>query len=149
MRAVVQLVSQASVTVDQETTGAINDGLVVFLGIGKDDTEKDARYLVEKIAHLRIFPDGDTLMNRSILDIQGEMLIISQFTLYGDCRKGRRPSYSRAARPEQAAILYHYFIQETTHLGIRTATGRFQAMMKVSLVNDGPVTIMLDSKKPF
>ncbi len=149
MRAVVQLVSQASVTVEQETTGAIAAGLVVLLGISQDDTEKDAQYLVEKIANLRIFPDQEQLMNRSILDVAGEMLIISQFTLYGDCRKGRRPSYSKAARPEQAKALYDFFIQKTSQLGIKTATGRFQAMMKIALINDGPITIMLDSKKSF
>ena len=149
MRAVVQLVSQASVTVEKETTGAIGFGLVVLLGISREDSAKDVLYLVEKIAHLRIFPDQDKLMNRSVLEVEGEMLIISQFTLYGDCRKGRRPSYAKAAGPEQAEGLYKLFIEQAGRLGIPIATGRFQAMMQVSLINEGPVTIMLNSKKIF
>lgn len=149
MRAIIQLVSQASVTVGQDIIGTIGPGLVVLLGVSQDDSENDVQYLTEKIANLRIFPDQEKVMNRSILDIDGEMLVISQFTLYGDCRKGRRPSYSKAARPEQAEPLYNSFVKKISQLGIKTATGKFQAMMKVSLINDGPVTIMVDSKKKF
>ena len=149
MRAVIQRASEASVTVDQKITGAIGQGLVVLLGVGKNDTEKDVTYLAEKIANLRIFADDHDLMNKSLLDVGGAMLIISQFTLHGDCRKGRRPSWNSAAPPELAENLYNLFIHKVANLGITTASGVFQAMMKVSLVNDGPVTIMLDSEKTF
>lgn len=149
MRAVVQLVSEARVTIDKNVIGKIKSGLVVLLGVKLGDTEKDARYLADKIANLRIFPDADGVMNRSILDEKGEMLVVSQFTLLGDCRKGRRPSYSKAAPPEEANTLYQYFILEIEKLGIKAATGEFQAMMQVALINNGPVTILLDSEKIF
>ena len=149
MRAVVQLVSQASVTVDGEKISEIGYGLVVLLGVHKDDTPKDVRIMVEKIANLRIFPDQGKLMNLSVLDVGGEMLVVSQFTLYGDCRKGRRPSYSAAASPGLAEELYELFMAETRKLNIRVASGKFQAMMDVELVNQGPVTLMLDSTKTF
>lgn len=149
MRALVQLVSEAKVTVGNRITGAITTGLVILLGVRQGDTEKDARYLADKIANLRIFPDADGVMNRSILEEKGEMLVVSQFTLFGDCRKGRRPSYSKAAPPDEANKLYQYFIQEIEKLGIKAATGEFQAMMQVALINNGPVTILLDSEKTF
>ncbi|MBU0484322.1 MAG: D-tyrosyl-tRNA(Tyr) deacylase [Proteobacteria bacterium] len=149
MRAVVQLVSKAAVTVEGKIIGQIKAGLVVLLGINSKDTEQDAKFLADKIANLRIFPDEKKLMNLSVLDTRGDLLVISQFTLFGDCRKGRRPSYSEAAPPEMAKALYHYFIKEAEKLGIRTATGKFQAMMEVSLINNGPVTLILDSKKHF
>lgn len=149
MRAVVQLAKEASVTVGANITGSIGQGLVVLLGVSGDDTKQDAKYLADKIANLRIFPDDHGKMNRSVLDVQGELLVVSQFTLFGDCRKGRRPSYSKAAPPEKANQMYLLFIQEIKKLGIPTATGEFQAMMQVILVNDGPVTILLDSHKSF
>ena len=149
MRAVVQLVKQASVTVDDVRISEIGYGLVVLLGVHKDDTPKDAALLAEKIANLRIFPDKGKLMNLSVLDVDGEMLVISQFTLYGDCRKGRRPSYSNAAPPALAEELYEMFIRETEKRNIRVASGKFQALMDVELVNQGPVTLMLDSTKTF
>ena len=149
MRAVVQLVSRASVKVGKRTVGEIGAGLLVLLAVHKDDTQKDVSYLADKIANLRIFPDDKTLMNRSILDVDGEMLVVSQFTLFGDCRKGRRPGFSGSAPPAKAEELYQVFIDEIKKLGIPVATGEFQAMMDVSLVNKGPVTIMLDSKKLF
>ncbi len=149
MRAVVQRVSRASVSVDQEQIGAISHGLVLLLGIHRDDQETDLHWLVDKIVHLRIFEDTAGKMNRSLLDTGGAMLIISQFTLYGDCRQGRRPGYSSAARPEQAEVLYEGFIKAVQQHGIETATGRFQATMAVELVNDGPVTLLLDSAKIF
>ncbi len=147
MRAVVQLVSQASVSVDSEITGAINKGVVVLLGIGKTDQESDADYLAEKIVNLRIFPDQEKLMNKSLMDVGGEMLIVSQFTLLGDCRKGRRPSFSQAAPPDMAQNLYNHFVSKVVKLGIKTATGVFQAMMQVSLINSGPITIIIESKE--
>jgi D-tyrosyl-tRNA(Tyr) deacylase len=137
------------VTVDQEPIGAIGPGLVVLLGIHREDQETDLEWMVDKIIHLRIFEDGEGKMNRSLLDTGGAMLIISQFTLYGDCRKGRRPGYSTAARPGQAEALYERFIKAVQGHGIQTATGRFQAAMAVDLVNDGPVTLLLDSAKIF
>lgn len=149
MRAIVQLVSEASVTVDGRTTGTIKEGLVVLLGVEKDDTEKDADYLAKKIGHLRIFPDQKNLMNKSIFDVKGELLIVSQFTLLGDCRKGRRPSYSNAATSQEAKELYNYFVSQLSERGIPTQTGEFQAMMQLTLTNSGPVTIMLDSGKLF
>lgn len=149
MRAVIQLVSEAGVTVGNRTCGSINTGLLVLLGISKNDTEKDVVSIADKIAHLRIFPDEDGLMNRSVMDVGGEVLVVSQFTLFGDCRKGRRPSYSKAAPPDTAKRLYLHFIKALTDSGITCASGEFQAMMKVSLVNDGPVTIMIDSEKTF
>ncbi len=149
MRAVVQLVKKASVTIDESMVSEIGPGLVVLLGVHKNDTSRDAQILAEKIAHLRIFPDQGKLMNLSVLAVGGEMLVVSQFTLYGDCRKGRRPSYSEAAPPELAEELYEMFIRETAKLNIPVASGKFQAMMDVELVNQGPVTLLLDSAKSF
>lgn len=149
MRAVVQLVSKASVKVSGRTTGKISNGLVVLLGVSREDEEKDVKYLADKISTLRIFPDEKGLMNRSVLDVTGEILVVSQFTLFGDCRKGRRPSYSKAASPEIAQKLYLLFIAELEKRKITVATGEFQAMMKLSLTNDGPVTILVDSAKIF
>ncbi|MDH3390359.1 MAG: D-aminoacyl-tRNA deacylase [Desulfobulbaceae bacterium] len=149
MRAVVQLVKKASVTVNESVISEIGYGLLVLLGVGKNDTPGDAQILAEKIANLRIFPDQEKLMNLSVLDIGGEILVVSQFTLYGDCRKGRRPSYSAAAPPERAEELYETFIRETAKLNIPVASGKFQAMMNVQLVNQGPVTLLLDSAKSF
>ena len=145
MRVVVQRVSAASVRVENEIVSRIGRGLLVLLGISRTDTEKDADYLSEKVAHLRIFEDTDGKFNRSLLEMGGEMLVVSQFTLFGDCRKGRRPSFTQAADPERAARLYEYFVRQTTRLGVAVQTGRFQALMAVSLVNDGPVTLIIDS----
>ena len=149
MRAVVQLAQKASVSVNGAVISEIGYGLLVLLGVRKNDTPSDARMLAEKIVHLRIFPDQGKLMNLSVLDVKGQMLIVSQFTLYGDCRKGRRPSYSDAALPDQAEELYELFIKETARLGVPVASGKFQAMMDVALINDGPVTLLLDSEKSF
>jgi D-tyrosyl-tRNA(Tyr) deacylase len=146
MRAVVQRVSHARVLVDGEVTGEIGRGLLVLLGVGRSDTEEEARWLAEKIAGLRIFEDDEGKMNRGLSDIDGGMLIVSQFTLYGDCRKGRRPSFIDAAPPDLAIPLYEAFITAVKALGIPTAAGRFAAMMQVELVNDGPVTLIVDSK---
>jgi D-tyrosyl-tRNA(Tyr) deacylase len=129
--------------------GEIGQGLLVLLGVGRGDTEADAAYLAEKIVHLRIFEDAEGKMNRSLLDIGGEMLVVSQFTLYGDCRRGRRPSYSEAAPPEHARALYEYFVERARQYGPRVETGIFQEMMDVELVNVGPVTVLLDSRKQF
>ena len=147
MRALLQRVTEASVTVDQQIKGAIQPGLVVLLGIERGDGRRDCDYLLDKIVNLRIFADADDKMNLSILDIGGEMLIISQFTLCADCRKGRRPSYNDAMPPAQAKELYEYFIDQAQKTDINIASGVFQAAMQVALINDGPVTIMLDSKK--
>ena len=149
MRAVVQRVAEASVEVEGQTTGEIGAGLLVLLGVARDDGTKDADYLVEKIIHLRIFNDQEVRMNRSLVDTGGAMLVVSQFTLYGDVRRGRRPSYTDAADPEKANSLYEYFVGRARSLGLSVETGVFQAMMRVSLVNDGPVTILLDSRKGF
>ena len=149
MRAVVQRVSRAKVTVAGEVTGEIEIGLLVLLGVSEDDTHDDVNYLAEKIVELRIFPDDEGKMNRSLNDIAGQMLVVSQFTLLGDCRKGRRPSFIRAAKPESAERLYGSFIIEVQGRGIRVATGRFQTAMDVELVNDGPVTLLIDSRKEF
>ncbi|NOQ45880.1 MAG: D-tyrosyl-tRNA(Tyr) deacylase [Desulfobulbaceae bacterium] len=149
MRAVIQRVSQAQVDVDDRLVGAIGHGLLVLLGVHVNDAEKDVKWMADKVVNLRIFEDDQGLMNRSLLDIGGEMLIVSQFTLVGDCRKGRRPSWSSAAPPEPADTLYNNFVAAVDKHGIRTATGRFQAMMDVTLVNQGPVTILLDSHKTF
>ena len=148
MRAVIQLVKKASVTVDGKTVGAINKGLLVLLGVCKNDTEKEVAYMVEKIANLRIFQDPEGKMNLSVRDIGGEILAVSQFTLFGDCRKGRRPSYSQAAPPELADKLYQSFVSKMEKY-LPVKTGTFQAMMEVELINDGPVTLMLDSTKTF
>jgi len=149
MRAVVQLVSDAAVRVNGATVGSIGTGLAVLLGVHQEDTDADAAYLAEKIVNLRIFPDEKGLMNLSVREKEGELLVISQFTLFGDCRKGRRPSFARAASPERARELYEQFCGNAARWGIRVATGEFQAMMEVSLTNSGPVTILLDSRKPF
>jgi len=145
--AVVQRVASAGVSVDDHTVGEIDKGLVVFLGVAEGDGEKDADYLSDKIVNLRIFEDSNGKMNLSLLDISGEMLVVSQFTLLADCRKGRRPSFVGAAGAEQADELYEYFIKRARrHVG-KVATGQFRTMMKVSLVNDGPVTMILDSTR--
>jgi D-tyrosyl-tRNA(Tyr) deacylase len=149
LRLVVQRVKQASVQSQKETVGEIGHGLLVFLGVGQGDTEEDVGYLVEKVLHLRIFADGQSRFNHSLLDIHGSLLIVSQFTLWGDCRKGRRPSFSHSAPPEKAEPLYNLFIQKTKEAGLTVASGRFQAMMEVHLINDGPVTLLLDSQKAF
>ena len=149
MRAVIQRVSQASVTVAEETVGAIDQGLMVLLGVAQGDTSKDSAYLADKTAGLRIFEDDDGKMNRSVADIGGSILIISQFTLLGDCRKGRRPGFTDAAPPELADKLYEEYVHALRSQGVTVATGVFRANMQVSLVNDGPVTIMLDSRKQF
>ena len=146
MRAVVQRVSESSVTVDGEVVGSIGPGLMVLLGVTHEDTEKEADYLADKIINLRIFSDDAGKMNRSLLDTEGEMLVVSQFTLYGDCRKGRRPSFIQAADPDKGNALYEYFVKKVRDNGVATATGRFGAMMDVSLVNDGPVTLIVESK---
>ena len=147
MRAVLQRVSRAKVTVDGETTGEIAKGILVLLGVGSDDTEAEARQLVDKIVNLRIFDDENGKMNLSLTDVEGEMLVVSQFTLYADTRKGRRPSYIGAAAPDDANRLYEYFVAEAGRVVAKVATGRFQAMMDVELVNDGPVTIILDTSQ--
>jgi D-tyrosyl-tRNA(Tyr) deacylase len=149
MRAVVQRVSRASVKVNDEFTGKIEEGLLVLLGVAQEDAESDADYLAAKIAGLRIFEDEEGKMNRSVADIGGAVLAVSQFTLFGDVRKGKRPSFDAAARPERARELYEYFVAQVCALGLRCETGRFQEMMEVELVNQGPVTILLDSKKLF
>lgn len=149
MRAVVQRVSRAKVTVDASTTGEIGLGLLVLLGVGHNDTEADANYLAAKIAGLRIFEDADGKMNLSVVEAGGSVLAVSQFTLYGDVRKGKRPSFDAAAPPEPARRLYEFFVTQVRAAGLRCETGRFQEMMQVELVNEGPVTILLDSKKGF
>ena len=149
MRAVVQRVKTASVEVDGRTVGEIGPGLVIFLGVGEGDSEEDSDYLAKKIAHLRIFSDDQSLMNLSLMEIGGAVLVVSQFTLWADCRKGRRPSFTRAARPERAKELYNHFIGILRGNGLQVATGEFQEMMDVYLVNDGPVTLLLDSSKTF
>ncbi len=149
MRAVVQRVSRARVVVDERVSGEIGAGLVVLLGIGRGDTRESAAYLAEKIAHLRMFDDDQGKMNRSLLETRGAALVVSQFTLYGDARGQRRPSFVRAAAPEDAAGLYEEFLRALGALGVRVASGVFQARMAVELTNDGPVTILLDSEKLF
>lgn len=149
MRAVVQRVSRASVTVEGQVTGAIAHGLLVLLGVGHEDQESDADYLADKIVGLRIFEDEQRKMNLSILNVAGAILAVSQFTLYGDLKRGKRPSFDAAARPERAKELYDYFVARIRALGVRCETGVFQAMMQVELVNSGPVTILMDSTKGF
>lgn len=149
MRAVVQRVTQAEVRVGERLTGAIGAGMLVLVGAERDDTTADVAWLADKLVNLRIFEDSAGLMNRSLLDTGGEMLLVSQFTLLGDCRKGRRPSWSSAAPPDMARQLYLELVAAIGRLGVRTATGEFQAMMAVQLINDGPVTILLDSRKTF
>ena len=145
MRAVVQRVKESHVAIDGEVVARIGPGLLVLLGVATGDTVKNADYLADKISHLRIFEDDQEKMNRSLLDTGGDMLVVSQFTLMGDCRKGRRPSFIKAARPEEADPLYEFFIQCVREKGVHVETGRFRAMMAVSLINDGPVTIILES----
>lgn len=149
MRAVLQRVRRASVRVGDKTVGEIENGILVLLGVGKGDDERDANYLVEKLVGLRIFEDAEGKMNHSLLETNGGLLVVSQFTLYGDARKGRRPSYSDAALPENANTLYEFFVSEARKQIAKVETGSFRAMMDVELVNDGPVTILLDSKKVF
>jgi D-tyrosyl-tRNA(Tyr) deacylase len=149
MRGVIQRVSRAKVTVDGEITGEIGQGILVLLGVSRSDTEKEASYLLEKTFNLRIFEDAEGKMNLSLLDVKGELLVVSQFTLYGDARKGRRPSFIDAAAPDEANRLYEFFVSEARKQISKVGTGRFQAMMDVELVNDGPVTILLDSDKNF
>lgn len=149
MRAVVQRVSSASVRVDSQTVGQIGRGFVVLLGVAADDTQDDVIYMAGKVLGLRVFEDADGKMNLDLKQVSGEVLVVSQFTLYGDCRKGRRPSFIAAARPETAEVLYHSFCAELRGQGTKVATGRFQAYMEVELINDGPVTLLLDSRKGF
>ncbi|NJD02476.1 MAG: D-tyrosyl-tRNA(Tyr) deacylase [Ruminiclostridium sp.] len=149
MRAVVQRAAKAKVSVEGLITGEIGRGLVVLLGIGLEDNDRDIEYLADKIVNLRIFEDNNGKMNISLLDMGGQLLVVSQFTLFGDCRKGKRPSYDRVARPEAAEVLYQRFVERCRKLGVKTETGRFQAMMQVELQNDGPVTLLLDSRKEF
>jgi D-aminoacyl-tRNA deacylase len=149
MRAVVQRVTHASVTVEESIVGEIGNGLVVLLGVARDDAQADAEYLAEKIVALRIFDDEAGRMNLSVRDVHGGVLIVSQFTLYGDVRRGLRPSWSDAAAPEIAEPLYEYFVEKVRACKVQIATGSFRRMMEVALVNDGPVTILLDSRKAF
>ena len=149
MRAVVQRVTEASVTVDGRVVGRIGSGLLVLLGVRKSDTPSSADYMVEKLLGLRVFSDAEGKMNLNVRDAGGAVLVVSQFTLYGDVRRGKRPSFDDAARPELAKSLYEYLLARIREQGIECATGEFQAMMKVSLVNDGPVTILIDSEKGF
>jgi len=149
MRAVLQRVTRASVTVDGQVIGQIGPGLVVLLGVEQDDTDADAHQLADKTIQLRIFDDPDGKMNLALADVRGSVLVVSQFTLLGDCRKGRRPSFIQAAAPELAERLYETFVAAIGVQGIPVATGKFRAMMQVELVNDGPVTILLDSRKRF
>jgi D-tyrosyl-tRNA(Tyr) deacylase len=149
MRAVVQRVSRASVTVAGSISGEIGLGLLVLLGVGRDDSEADVNYLAEKIIGLRIFEDEDGKMNRNVQDAGGSVLAVSQFTLYGDVRRGKRPSFDAAAAPDHARRLYELFVERVRAAGLRCDTGRFQEMMQVELVNEGPVTILLDSGKAF
>jgi D-aminoacyl-tRNA deacylase len=149
VRVVVQRVSRASVSVDARAVGEIGPGLLVLLGVGQGDAAGDADFLAEKVAHVRIFADEAGVMNRSVIESGGGVLVVSQFTLYGDCRKGRRPSYASAAPPEEANRLYEYFCERLRAAGLVVATGVFRATMAVALVNDGPVTLLLDSHKAF
>jgi len=149
MRAVVQRISQGKVVVDDVITGEIHNGLLIFLGVTKEDTIQDVKYMAEKVVNLRIFEDEDEKMNLSVIDVDGKILAVSQFTLLGDCRKGRRPNFTEAARPEVADELYKAFISECEKLGVKVETGVFQAHMMVHSINDGPVTMLIDSKKLF
>lgn len=149
MRSVVQRVKRAKVTVDNELIGSIDHGILLLLSVEENDDEKDLDYMCDKVVNLRIFEDEDEKMNKSLIDVNGSLLVVSQFTLHGDARKGRRPSFITAARPEKAIPLYEKFIQNMKDQGIYTQTGKFGADMQVELVNDGPVTILLDSKKVF
>lgn len=145
MRLVVQRVSQASVTIDQVPIGSIRTGLVILVGVAKSDTQANVDYLSDKVLGLRVFPDNSGKMNRSVVEAEGSLLVISQFTLYGDCRKGRRPSFDNAAPPEQAQALYNYFVERLRRGPVPVETGVFQATMEVHLVNQGPVTLILDT----
>jgi D-aminoacyl-tRNA deacylase len=149
MRAVIQRVSRARVTVNGEVTGEISTGLLVLLAIAQEDTDNDLDYMVDKISGLRVFEDSEGKMNLSLADVGGAILAVSQFTLYGDVRRGKRPSFDAAARPEQARVMYEQFVANIRAAGLRCETGRFQEMMDVELVNNGPVTILLDSSKLF
>ena len=149
MRAVVQRVSSCTVRVDTRITGSIERGILIYLGVGNDDNTKDLDYMIRKTTNLRIFPDLEGKMNRSVKDINGEILIVSQFTLCADTRKGNRPSYNNAALPEFAEKMYNSFVKELKKTGLKVETGQFQASMEVDYVNDGPVTILIDSKKIF
>ena len=149
MRAVVQRVTEAGVTVEKETVGKIGPGMMVLIGVSKEDTDKDLKYIVDKVMNLRIYDDENGVMNRSVLDVGGSILAVSQFTLYGDARGGRRPSYFTAAAPEPANEMYERAVAAWRKNGIHVETGRFRTEMKVSLINDGPVTILLDSEKKF
>jgi len=149
MRAVVQRVSSAEARTHDQILGSIEQGLLVLLAVGEPDRQEDAAYLAKKILNLRIFEDAEGRMNRSVQDIRGGVLVVSQFTLYGDCRKGNRPSFVDAARPEKAEHLYTIFLETLKQSGLEIASGRFQAMMDISLVNQGPVTVLLDSRKAF
>ena len=146
MRAVVQRVKEARVSVEDKIVGEIGPGLVVLLGVQEGDEEKNADYLVDKISHLRIFEDENGKMNRSLRDVEGELLVVSQFTLLGDCRKGRRPSFGQAAKPQRANELYQYFTAQARATGLTVETGQFQAEMEVELTNHGPVTLLLDTR---
>ena len=145
MRLVIQRVTEARVTVNNSATGSIRTGLLVFLGVSRTDTAEDADYLIGKLLGLRIFPDDDGKMNRNVQEAGGALLVVSQFTLYGDCRRGRRPSFDQAAPPQQAQDLYNYFVESAKRGPVPVETGVFQAMMQVHIVNDGPVTILIDS----
>lgn len=149
MRGVVQRVKCANVMVDNNIIGEINHGILLFLGVEDNDEEKDLEYMCDKVPNLRIFEDEECKMNKSLIDVEGSLLVISQFTLLGDARKGRRPSFSEAARPEKAIPMYESFIEKMKNININTQAGEFGADMKVELINDGPVTILLDSKKLF
>ena len=149
MKALLQRVTSASVSIAGETVGRINRGLVVFIGVAIEDTEKDAQYLAQKTVNLRIFADEQGRFNLSALDVKGELLVVSQFTLLADTRKGRRPSFIEAAPPEQAEALFEQFVEHARSTGLRVETGRFQQYMQVEIQNDGPVTIMLDSREKF
>ncbi len=146
MRTVIQRVIESSVKANETIVAEIGRGLLVLLGVGRGDTTDDGDYLANKIAHLRIFEDDNGKMNRSLLEVGGEMLVVSQFTLLGDCRKGRRPSFINAAEPDKATELYEHFVEKVRELGITVQTGQFRAMMEVALINDGPVTLIIESK---
>ena len=149
MRAVVQRVRDAAVTVDGRSVGSISSGLLVYLGIGRGDTDKDLRLITDKIVNLRIFPDENGKMNLSVANVRGEIMVVSQFTLFGDAREGRRPSYTEAAAPEMARAMYDKAVEALRFMGFRVATGEFQASMEVAYTNLGPITILLDSEKKF
>ena len=148
MRAVIQRVKKSSVKAGNEIVGQIGKGLLVLLGVARDDTAKDADYMANKIINLRIFEDPDGKMNRSLLETGGELLVVSQFTLLADCRKGRRPSFIEAAEPQKATDLYETFVDRVREKGVKVQTGRFRAMMEVALINDGPVTLIIESRTP-